>query len=242
MAKGDTFSDLAEQRRNEDRSGANVQAYGFNEDWMQELEALDAPDVQAIVVSGGTMQIGGFDFTPTGIAIPEDLTPDQWQQLLTVLVNFDTSMQWYIGDAIAYGNAKFGKTYEDMAKGTRYTKDTLKLYAFVSQSLPPLIRVNDLSFAHHQAVASCKTDAEKQEWLSKALIGTDGKKWSVDKLKKAMGYKSKRVPSYVKDFRKLAKIDMENMTDRKATNARRQIANIRDWLNKIESDLDGING
>jgi hypothetical protein len=125
----------------------------------------------AIVIYGdNTMALGRFKFTPTGVVIPEDTTSEEWGKLKGVLFALDTTMQWAIGDAIAYGDSKLEMTYAVMAEGTQYEPDTLKDYAYVCRQVPPSIRIDALSFGHHQVIAPM-AEKDQRRWLKWAADG-----------------------------------------------------------------------
>lgn len=137
-----------------------------------------------------------FAITKTGLAFPEDgdVSEDEWLDLGLQLKKLDESLQWNLGDLCEYARHIWGKTYEDMAHELGYEEQTLRTYAYVSQNVDPLIRINTLSHAHHRLVASIRLedgspDTETQaRWLQRAAENN----WNLAKLRSHLKAKSKR--------------------------------------------------
>lgn len=150
------------------------------EDFFAGLQETEQTNTQIVVEDDGA-RIGAFKLTPIGAAIDDGVTEAEWWAFWEVIGSFESAIQWIIGDALVYGDLKLGKTYEDVAERLeRYSQDTLRQYAHVARSIPMLIRINGLSFAHHQVVAGTDlTEAARQEYLIKAAE----RGWSVSKLR-----------------------------------------------------------
>lgn len=232
MSKIKSISDAL--ARSENRGSANVERYEMDPELLAMLEGQG----NSIIPVGGNLTIGNFTFSKTGVSIPVSTTPEEWKGLLNVLGKFDTAMQWYLGDAIAFGEMQWGKTYKELAALTRYKEKTLREWAFVCRNLS--IRMDKLSFGHHQAVAS-KSPSEQQYWLEKADEGTDGKPWSVHRLRKEMGQtKSITRPAHIKAFQAVKRFD-DSPTDAKTAKAvLSRIEEVRRWLFKVEQDAKKV--
>jgi hypothetical protein len=64
------------------------------------------------------------------------------------------SCQWWIGDWLVHGRAKFGDDkYARAAALSGYAQVSLAQYAWVSESVPRSSRLESLSWSHHQEVA-----------------------------------------------------------------------------------------
>lgn len=139
-------------------------------------EALQETVENSLVSDGGVFYYKRFAITKTGLAFPEDgeVSREEWVDVGWRLKQLDEAIQWNIGDLCVYAAERWGATYEEMAQWLDYEKQTLRTYAYVSQSVHPLIRINTLSHAHHRLVASIRLpngdpDTERQgEWLQQA--------------------------------------------------------------------------
>jgi hypothetical protein len=75
--------------------------------------------------------------------------------------------QWWLGDWINYGNARFGERYSRAAKLTGYDVQSLMNMVYVASRFAIYRRRENLSWSHHAALAAL--DQESQEsWLERA--------------------------------------------------------------------------
>jgi hypothetical protein len=65
------------------------------------------------------------------------------------------------------GHKKWSRQAEAFIGELGYKRQTLKVYGSVCNAVKPLMRINDLSFNHHQLVAP-RDPPEQREWLKKA--------------------------------------------------------------------------
>lgn len=88
------------------------------------------------------------------------------------------SIQWLLGDWIAYGNAKFGERYARAAKITGYDTQTLMNMVYVATRFPISRRREKLSWSHHETLASLEPEAQ-DKWLDEA----SRHRWAVSDLR-----------------------------------------------------------
>jgi hypothetical protein len=88
------------------------------------------------------------------------------------------SVQWLLGDWIAYGNSRFGERYSRAARITGYDVQTLMNMVYVASRYPVSRRRENLSWSHHEALAALDPD-EQERWLDEA----GEQKWSVTDLR-----------------------------------------------------------
>src|SRR6056297_3201656 len=113
----------------------------------------------------GTMQLGGWKMTATGLMPPQGLGEQEYKQFGAALFRLDTSMQWLIGDYINIGdNFHWGETYAQLADEFGYEEKTLRQYSWIARNVPLSVRTDKLSFGHHERVASMEIE-EQQHWL-----------------------------------------------------------------------------
>ena len=106
------------------------------------------------------------------LVIDEDIEFDQWLRIGGFLWTLEGGVMWWLGDWLNFGERKYGETYAQAAEITGYKVQTLKNAAWVASQYESSTRVDDLSFSHHQAVASLPPK-DRKELLKKA----DGEKW-----------------------------------------------------------------
>jgi predicted RNA-binding Zn-ribbon protein involved in translation (DUF1610 family) len=74
---------------------------------------------------------------------------------------------WWIGDWLLYGTAKWGERYSEAAKLTGYDPKTLRNMRYVSSRFDVSLRRDDLTWSHHALLASLERDAQAY-WLQRA--------------------------------------------------------------------------
>jgi hypothetical protein len=112
--------------------------------------------------------------------VPErDLQVEEWSRIGQRLGMMGRCNQWWIGDWIRYGNAKYGEKYSRAAKLTGYDVQTLTNMVYVASRFDDIVRRREgLSWSHHEAVAALEP-AKQDQWLALAT----GLKWSVNDLR-----------------------------------------------------------
>jgi hypothetical protein len=87
--------------------------------------------------------------------------------------------QWWLGDWIRYGSARYGEKYTRAAALTGYDVQSLRNMAYVAARFGDLSRRRDnLSWSHHECLAAL-SDEEQERWLDHA----DGEHLSVADLR-----------------------------------------------------------
>lgn len=129
---------------------------------------------------GGAITVGNFRISKIGLQIAEGVNVDEWQAFGQHIRMMETSIQWIIGDWLAYGEREYGKTYQEVAELTGYTYETLRNLVWVARQFEMSSRNDNLSFGHHQtALALCEGHAEVAfQWLTTA--SENG--WSIKKM------------------------------------------------------------
>lgn len=175
---------------------ANATYGGRNEEivnqWFGDIDPSTLNESGIQIASDGAIQ--AYEFRMTGVGIDPEfrvLSRDKWKQLGDLLFRFERSIQWLIGDWLAYGEENKWGEHEKIAKEMGYAKVTLFDYKYVASSVPFLVRQENLSFGHHKLVAG-KDPEEQQYWLEKASNGDydeerkTSKPWSISRLRKEM--------------------------------------------------------
>src|SRR5678815_5157560 len=122
------------------------------------------------------------------LKLPDGLSLDDWKLVGRRLIRCKDSLQFWIGDWINYGKSNYGDTYTDAMEvfgdeakaeggGYGYDQHSLECFASVARKVEPSIRIELLSFGHHQVVAS-KPPELQSKWLKDALDND----WSVSDL------------------------------------------------------------
>jgi hypothetical protein len=108
----------------------------------------------------------------------EDLGQAEWLSTGRRLGTIGRCSQWWIGDWIRYGNARWGEKYTEAARVTGYDVSSLRNMAWVAAQFDLSLRSDKLSWSHHVLLAPL--DAEEQRrWIARA----EGERLSVADLR-----------------------------------------------------------
>lgn len=134
--------------------------------------------MSAIVPRAGLSLPGKI--TRTSWVLPKKMSFEQWSACGAALVEIGSAVQWWLGDWWTYGEHAYGKRIEAVRDGLfgEYSFGTLATYGWVARQLETSIRIETLSFAHHQHVAPL-APAEQRKWLARAVK----EDWSSNELK-----------------------------------------------------------
>jgi predicted RNA-binding Zn-ribbon protein involved in translation (DUF1610 family) len=76
---------------------------------------------------------------------------------------------WWMGDWIQYGAARWGEKYTEAARITGYDVKTLRNIAYVAKRFDLSRRRDNLTWTHHAEVAAL-TPEQQDEWLDRAVV------------------------------------------------------------------------
>lgn len=116
--------------------------------------------------------------TVTGLELPDGLSFGDWSSIGSTLKSVEHSVMWWIGDWARYGK-RYGEKYDSAIKATGYDYGTIANAKSVAARIEFSRRRENLSWSHHQEVASLGPD-EADGLLDKAE--TDG--WSQRELRR----------------------------------------------------------
>ena len=97
--------------------------------------------------------------TKTSLVIAEGTGPEEWSEIVTNLSRVEGAIHWWIGDAYAYADSRWGM-YDSFLKIAPFAKQTVIKDKYIAESIESFRRRNDLSFGHHEAVASLDPDTQ----------------------------------------------------------------------------------
>lgn len=90
--------------------------------------------------------------TPTGLSLSPNVSPEEWEEVGYTLSTLDESaLPWAWGDWLL-ARPK-GLKDEDAVMVSGKPWETLRVYRWTAEAIPPVRRRTALSFGHHQAVA-----------------------------------------------------------------------------------------
>ena len=101
-------------------------------------------------------------WTPT-----DELKLHQWVETGRRLGTTARCSQWWMGDWLRYGTARWGEKYKEASQVTGYDIQTLKNVVYVASRFDASRRRDNLAWSHHETVASLDPD-EQDKWLALA--------------------------------------------------------------------------
>ena len=99
---------------------------------------------------------------------PSDLGQAEWLSTGRRLGAIGRCSQWWIGDWIRYGTARWGEKYVEAARVTGYDVASLRNMAWVAAQFDSSLRSDKLSWSHHVLLAPLTTD-QQRGWIERAI-------------------------------------------------------------------------
>lgn len=97
----------------------------------------------------------------------EDLGQAEWLSTGRRLGTIGRCSQWWIGDWIRYGNARWGEKYAEAARVTGYDVASLRNMAWVAAQFDLSLRSDKLSWSHHVLLAPLDAEVQRH-WIERA--------------------------------------------------------------------------
>lgn len=91
---------------------------------------------------------------------PEDTPYHAWEHVVRRLQGVESAIMWWLGDALNFGERKYGEKYSQATEETPFTGGTLRNAAWVCARVPLSLRSDKLGFHHHKEVAPLDPDAQ----------------------------------------------------------------------------------
>ena len=124
------------------------------------------------------IQLDGFKFKSMELSIEGQHEIEKWLEVGTLLTGMESSLNWWIGDWLVFGEHTYGQKYSQAESVTKHRQDYLKACNFVSSKVPASNRIVGLSWSHHREVAALAV-VEQKKWLTQALEN----EWTVSELR-----------------------------------------------------------
>lgn len=100
------------------------------------------------------LDIPGCEFKPTSLELPEGLSFDHWDRIGRQLQLANIAVQWWIGDWLNYGEARYGEKYTQAVQELGRKKEVLMNYASVAKRVETSRRREVVDYSIHVEVAS----------------------------------------------------------------------------------------
>ncbi len=106
--------------------------------------------------------------TPVAWVVTGEIDLADWVVAGRKLGAMSRCSQWWLGDWIRYGNARFGERYARATSITGYDAQSLMNMVWVASRFEISRRRENLSWSHHETVASLDHQ-EQDQWLDLAV-------------------------------------------------------------------------
>lgn len=122
-----------------------------------------------VMGNDSTRQLATVDpgFTEVSWLPSDDMEYDEWESLGLVLQQMGSSLPWWIGDWLNWGELQWGEIYAQAVEITGLTAAQLQNYKWVAGKIDPERRRPDLPWSIHRVVASFDVPAQ-EKWLTEA--------------------------------------------------------------------------
>jgi hypothetical protein len=206
---------------------------------------IPSSDIALAIKSDGVIGIGKkIQVTTVGVSF-DGINESEWKTFFTLVSQIKRSLQWMIGDWVTYGRDALDWSYDDIAEYTGYKANAIKQYAYVARNVSASIRIDALTFGHHQVLAHLPQSLQS-EWLDKAAKN----RWSIRVLREAVAdtpalpekdplgiqYNKRRMNRITRTI-ELVGNGIEITPDR-AQKIIVDLKALREWLNTIERQLN----
>jgi hypothetical protein len=131
-----------------------------------------------VMAVNNAIQLDGFKFKSMELSIEGQHEIEKWLEVGTLLTGMESSLNWWIGDWLVFGEHTYGQKYSQAESVTKHRQDYLKACNFVSSKVPASNRIVGLSWSHHREVAALPV-VEQKKWLTQALEN----EWTVSELR-----------------------------------------------------------
>jgi hypothetical protein len=112
-------------------------------------------------------QPAGPQPAPVAWIPPEGIDREAWIATGTRLGGYSRSSNWWVGDWLRYGTARWGEKYVVAARITGYDPHSLENMVYVASRFDISLRREKLSWSHHFLVAGLEPE-EQANWLDVA--------------------------------------------------------------------------
>lgn len=90
-----------------------------------------------------------------------------WEATFKRLRSAERAVQWWLGDALRFGESRYGEMYSQALEETDYSYQSLADAAWVAGKIETSRRRENLSFSHHKEIAALPPE-EQDYWLDEA--------------------------------------------------------------------------
>lgn len=113
---------------------------------------LAVPQHEAAAALAALGEAGAF--SPVGLTLPVDISPDRYEAVGRALGSMKESVQWAIGDWLAFGEKRWGEESFQLHEALGISPESRMQYIRVASRVEPHRRQASLSWSHHRLVVA----------------------------------------------------------------------------------------
>jgi site-specific DNA-methyltransferase (adenine-specific) len=106
--------------------------------------------------------------TTTGLVFAENTPVEVWGPLTERLIHQHKRIEWAIGDALQFGERRYGDTYTAWAHETGLSENTLATIKWVAGKIESSRRREDVGWSHHREAAALDVPEDQDAVLDEA--------------------------------------------------------------------------
>ena len=152
----------------------------------------------------GSLGLQGAKVDGVSLTLNEDITWDRWEDIGGYLGLIARNNLWWIADWLAAGERKWGEMYVQAIHVTGLSESRLQTIQSVGSRFQSCRRRQDLSFGHHEEVASLKFSEEDQgrflAWVEAHQINRGDLRKAVNRWKRAKEAGQSCVEEFLSDL------------------------------------------
>jgi hypothetical protein len=198
--------------------------------------ALREIEGDQLIMRDNQIQVGAFTLTSNGLEMSGEAGQEEWGKLGDLLFRLEGSIQWLIGDWLAYGDNLAYGDLKARVEATGRDYNTVRNYMVVCRAFELSRRRYNLSFGHYQAAASLETEEMQDE----ALAYAQQEKLSVAAFRKAIhGEQPPALSSGEMVDLKPFSDKFKTLMKRDRSQAEAYLFQVEQWAAKMRAELRG---
>lgn len=110
------------------------------------------------------LDLRGVELSKVALGIKSGISFSDWEAIVATLSNVEGALQWWIGDALNFGEDKFGEAYAQAVDPEKvgYSNKTLSNLKYVAGAIPASRRRENVAWSKHAEVASLPEEAQEK--------------------------------------------------------------------------------
>lgn len=105
------------------------------------------------------------DWGDNYLDLPDNLEEDEWLDIVKAAGRLTVTTRFWLGDALNYGEQRYGETFAQATAVLPIEPDTLQQYMWVARSIPRSMRRDGVGWSHYRHIASVDDEGFAQDLI-----------------------------------------------------------------------------